>query len=57
MSISLKYKRLYELFKQDAEIVILKSNLSTKKFIKFRGKTYQSASMKEVFDKVKHLLI
>ena len=53
MNRSAKEKVHYENFKKEAKIVILKSNTSKIKVIKWRGQIFQSKSFVQVFDKIK----
>ena len=49
-----KNKALFEIFKTEATLVTMKSGSSTKKFVKWRGKTFTSGSLKAVFSSVKN---
>ena len=49
-----KNRTMFEIFKQEAEFVTMRSDTHTKKFIKWRGKIYQSGSLKSVFSSVKN---
>lgn len=55
---SVKEERLYKIFKEEAKVITMKSVVdgTPKKIIKWRGKTFLSASMKDVFDLIKHEL-
>jgi len=52
-----KEKVHYENFKKEAKIVILKSETSKIKVIKWRGQVFQSKSFVQVFEKIKHTYI
>lgn len=49
-----KEKVHYDNFKKEAKIVILKSETSKIKVIKWRGQIFQSKSFVQVFEKIKH---
>jgi hypothetical protein len=53
-----KEKLAYEKFKAEATVTILKSKSGEKKkFIKFRGKTFQTGSLQNAFLAVKESLM
>ena len=53
-----KEKLAYEKFKSEAKVSVLKSTSGAKrKFVKFRGKTFQTGSLQNAFLAVKEDLI
>lgn len=56
MSKSARQERLYKKFKEEAKLITMKSVVdgTPKKIIKWRGKTFVSGSLKDVFDLIKH---
>lgn len=58
MTRSYRNDKLFELFKQEAKVITLKSKSGAKKdIIRWRGTTYQTGSLSEVFDIVKNNIL
>lgn len=53
MGDSINTKLLYQKFKEEAKVITLKSENSSKKVVKWRGKIFNTGSLSSVFDAVK----
>lgn len=53
MGDSINTKLLYQKFKEEAKVITLKSTISSKKVVRWRGKIFNTGSLSSVFDTVK----